>query len=188
MAISPSRLSGKIILGVDPGTRVMGYGLLEVTGSTLKVLQYGVLKQKATDDHATKLKKIFDQTLTLINEYLPDELAIEAAFYGKSVQSMLKLGRAQGMVIAAAFARDIPYVEYAPKKVKHAVTGNGNASKEQVARTVVQILKLTGPAEKLDATDALSVALCHHYQKGDNARAGDSSWASFLTKNPGRAK
>ncbi|WP_114782312.1 crossover junction endodeoxyribonuclease RuvC [Botryobacter ruber] len=186
MISTPALISNKLILGIDPGTNVMGYGLIEVTGSKVKVIQYGVIHLKSYANHAVKLKKIFDRTMQLITEYLPDELAIESPFYGTNVQSMLKLGRAQGVAIAAALSRDIPYVEYAPKKVKQSVTGNGNASKEQVASMLTQILKIE-PAPKLyDATDALAVALCHHYQKGNNAKSGAKSWKSFLTENPDR--
>jgi crossover junction endodeoxyribonuclease RuvC len=183
---TPVLPNNKLILGIDPGTNVMGYGLIEVNGSKITVLQYGVLQLKSYANHAVKLKKIFDATLRLITEYLPDELAIEAPFYGTNVQSMLKLGRAQGVAIAAALSRDIPYVEYAPKKVKQSVTGNGNASKEQVASMLLQILKIKEAPKFLDATDALAVALCHHYQQGNNQKAGGKSWKAFLTENPDR--
>lgn len=187
MNINPTVLTEKIILGVDPGTTVMGYGLLVVKGQRITVLQYGVINLKSYSNHAVKLKKIFDRVQQLIVEYLPDEMAIEAPFYGNNIQSMLKLGRAQGVAIAAALSRDIPYVEYAPKKIKQSVTGNGNASKEQVAAMLGQILKLPDIANKLlDASDALAVALCHHYQKGNNLQAGSKSWKSFLSDNPGR--
>jgi crossover junction endodeoxyribonuclease RuvC len=176
----------KLILGIDPGTTIMGYGLLEFNGSKVTVIQYGVINLKSYANHAIKLKKIFDRTIQLITEYLPDELAIESPFYGNNVQSMLKLGRAQGVAIAAALSRDIPYVEYAPKKIKQSITGNGNASKEQVALMLVQILKLQETPKLLDASDALAVALCHHYQKGNNQQAGNKSWKSFLLDNPDR--
>jgi len=176
----------KLILGIDPGTQVMGYGLLEVNGAKVQVIQYGVIHLKSYSNHAIKLKKIYDRMIQLIDEYLPDELAIESPFYGTNVQSMLKLGRAQGVAIAAALSRDIPYVEYAPKKVKQSVTGNGNASKEQVAGMLMQILKIQEAPKLLDATDALGVALCHHYQKGNNAKQGGKSWKSFLADNPDR--
>ncbi|RNI28936.1 crossover junction endodeoxyribonuclease RuvC [Rufibacter latericius] len=178
--------NNKLILGVDPGTNVMGYGLIEVNGSKITVLQYGVLQLKSYANHAVKLKKIYDSTLRLITEYLPDEMAIEAPFFGTNVQSMLKLGRAQGVAIAAALSRDIPYVEYAPKKIKQSVTGNGNASKEQVAAMLLQILKIKEAPKFLDATDALAVALCHHYSQGANQKAGGKSWKAFLTENPDR--
>jgi crossover junction endodeoxyribonuclease RuvC len=181
----------KIIMGVDPGTQVLGFALIEVRGQRVDVLTYDVLNLKSLGtNHAVKLKRIFSRMLELIDEYLPDELAIEAPFFGVNVQSMLKLGRAQGVVIAACLSRDIPFVEYAPTKVKQAVTGSGSADKEQVARMLRQTLTLP-PVEEapkfLDATDALAVALCHHYQQGNNAKAGTKSWDKFLTDNPARA-
>lgn len=183
----PSALPpNKFILGIDPGTQVMGYALIEVTGSKVQLVQYGVIHLKSYSNHAIKLKKIFDRMIQLIDEYLPDELAIESPFYGTNVQSMLKLGRAQGVAIAAALSRDIPYVEYAPKKIKQSITGNGNASKEQVASMLMQILKIQDAPKLLDATDALGVALCHHYQKGNNAKQGGKSWKGFLQDNPDR--
>ncbi|WP_245849693.1 crossover junction endodeoxyribonuclease RuvC [Hymenobacter crusticola] len=177
-------------MGVDPGTQIMGYAIIEVTGSKVEVLRYDVINMKALGtNHAVKLKKIFDRMIELIEEFLPDELAIEAPFYGTNVQSMLKLGRAQGVAIAACLSRQIPYVEYAPTKVKQSVTGSGSASKEQVAHMLRQTLKLP-PLEEapkfLDATDALAVALCHHYQKGNNLKAGGKSWGKFLADNPER--
>ena len=183
---SPIVLTEKIILGIDPGTNIMGYALLVVKGQKMQVLKYDVINLKNITNHAVKLKKIFDRTQELITEYLPDEMAIEAPFYGTNVQSMLKLGRAQGVAIAAALSRDIPYVEYAPKKVKQSITGNGNASKEQVAQMLLQIFKISEMPKLFDATDALAVALCHHYQRGNNSQAGAKSWKSFLTDNPNR--
>ncbi|RTQ48834.1 crossover junction endodeoxyribonuclease RuvC [Hymenobacter gummosus] len=177
----------KIIMGVDPGTQIMGYAVIEVTGQRVEVLRYDVINMKALgSNHAVKLKKIFDRMIELIEEFLPDELAIEAPFYGANVQSMLKLGRAQGVAIAACLSRQIPYVEYAPTKVKQSVTGSGAASKEQVASMLRQTLKLSADdAPKfLDATDALAVAMCHHYQKGNNVKAGGKSWGKFLADNP----
>ena len=178
----------KIILGVDPGTSVMGYGVILVKGNKISLLQYGVIHLKKYTSHALKLQKIFQRILSLIDDYKPDEMALEAPFYGKNVQSMLKLGRAQGVAMAAALSRDIPIVEYAPKKVKQSVTGNGNASKEQVAHMISQLLKFS-QSEKfmLDATDALAVALCHHYQKG-HAVHSSKSWKSFISDNPDRVK
>jgi crossover junction endodeoxyribonuclease RuvC len=180
----------KIIMGVDPGTQIMGYAVIEVTGQRVQVLRYDVINLKAFgSNHAVKLKKIFDRMIQLIEEYLPDELAIEAPFYGANVQSMLKLGRAQGVAIAACLSRDIPFVEYAPTKVKQSVTGSGAASKEQVAHMLRQTLTLPAIEDApkfLDATDALAVAMCHHYQKGNNVKAGGKSWGKFLEENPGR--
>ncbi len=168
----------------------MGYAVIEVRGQQVSVLCYDVINMKGQANHAVKLRTIFTRMLELIEEYLPDELAIEAPFFGVNVQSMLKLGRAQGVAIAAALSRQIPYVEYAPTKVKQAVTGSGAATKEQVAHMLRQTLTLPPVAEAskfLDATDALAVALCHHYQKGNNAGAsGGKSWGKFLAENPDR--
>lgn len=189
-------LEEKVILGIDPGTQVMGYGVLMISRDKsrkqkIDLLQYGVIHLARYKQHELKLKKIFDRVLGLLDEYAPDEVALEAPFYGKNVQSMLKLGRAQGVAMAAALSREIPIVEYAPKKVKQSVTGNGNASKEQVAHMLKNLLKF--PAEPtveqqlLDATDALAVALCHHYQKATPARQA-KSWKAFVTDNPDRIK
>ncbi|MDX5442198.1 MAG: crossover junction endodeoxyribonuclease RuvC [Hymenobacteraceae bacterium] len=164
----------------------MGYGLIEVCGSKVKVIQYGVINLKSYTNHAVQLKKMFDRTVQRISEYVPDEMAIEAPFYGSNVQSLLILGRAQGVAIAASLSRDIPYVEYAPKRIKQSITGNGNASKEQVAAMLGRILQLQEAPKLYDATDALAVALCHHYQKGNNNQSGTKSWKSYLLDNPGR--
>lgn len=180
-------LKEKIILGLDPGTSVMGYGVICIKGSKLQVLQYGVIHLSKYEGHELKLKKIFDRVVNLVEEYGPDEVALEAPFYGKNVQSMLKLGRAQGVAMAAALSREIPIVEYAPKKVKQSVTGNGNASKEQVGKMLMTLLSLKELPKLLDATDALAVALCHHFQKG-NAGIKNKSWESFLKDNPDRIK
>jgi crossover junction endodeoxyribonuclease RuvC len=180
--------SDRIILGIDPGTLVMGYGLLHVTGNQLKPLGIGVIKLDKYDDHAIRLKKIFERTCGIIDEFKPDELAIEAPFFGKNVQSMLKLGRAQGVAIAAALSKNIPITEYSPKKIKMSITGNGNASKEQVAGMLQQILGLTAVHDYMDATDALGAALCHYYQNKNIGTAGKSytGWKAFLTDNPKR--
>ncbi len=181
--------SEKIILGIDPGTTIMGYGLIRISGKKHDMLAMGVLHLSKISDHAAKLRKIFERTLGLIDEYHPDEMAIEAPFYGKNVQSMLKLGRAQGVAIAAAVYRDIPIVEYSPKKVKQSITGNGNASKEQVAAMLKSIFKLEDLPKNLDATDGLAVALCHHFQGGKSAgQSGYSGWKSFVKNNPDRIK
>ena len=177
----------KIILGVDPGTNIMGYGIICVKGAKITVLQFGVIHLGKYGDHAVKLKKIFDRVISLLDEYHPDEVALEAPFFGKNIQSMLKLGRAQGVAISAALSREIPIVEYAPKKVKQSVTGNGNASKEQVAKMLMQIFQIKELPKLLDATDALAVALCHHFQKGQS-RSKTKSWAGFVKENPGRVK
>lgn len=182
----------KIILGVDPGTRVMGYGIISVQGSVLTLIQYGVIKLDKYSSHELKLKKIFERITQLITEYLPDEMAIEAPFYGVNVQSMLKLGRAQGVAIAAAMNREVPTVEYLPKKVKQSVTGNGNATKEQVAYMLEHLLKVKLEAQFLDATDALGVAVCHFMHGKTKALTGNSSknkgWSAFVSENPERMK
>lgn len=180
--------SDRIILGIDPGTIVMGYGLLHIQNNVLKPIGIGVVKLDKFDDHAIRLKKIFERTVSIIDEFKPDELAIEAPFFGKNVQSMLKLGRAQGVAIAAALSRNIPITEYSPKKIKMSITGNGNASKEQVAAMLQQVLGFESRHEYLDATDALGAALCHYYQNSKTVSSGKSysGWKSFLTDNPKR--
>ncbi len=177
----------KIILGIDPGTSVMGYGIIKVKKSQVILLQFGVIHLSKYTGHELKLKKIFERILSLIDDYHPDEVALEAPFFGKNVQSMLKLGRAQGVAMAAALSREIPITEYAPKKVKQSVTGNGNASKEQVAAMLKTLLKFDDAPKLLDATDALAVALCHHYQGGKMVHSA-KSWKAFLADNPGRVK
>jgi len=178
----------RIILGIDPGTRITGYGVIRITNQHPEILQYGVIHLEKYKDYALKLKKIFERVVQLADEYKPDEMAIEAPFYGENVQSMLKLGRAQGVAMAAALSREIPIVEYAPKKVKQTVTGNGNASKEQVAKMLTQLLDFeNNETNLLDATDALAVAMCHFYSKGITKRQ-NKSWAGFVADNPERVK
>lgn len=178
----------KIIIGIDPGTMVMGYGILMVEERELKLIAAGVIKLDNLKDHALKLKKIFEKTSALIDEYNPDELSIEAPFFGKNVQSMLKLGRAQGVAIAAALQRTIPVFEYSPKKIKQSITGNGNASKEQVAAMLQTLLRFDNMPKYLDATDGLAAAVCHHFQGSVNITTGKKTkgWTSFLTENPDR--
>ena len=177
----------KILLGLDPGTNVMGYGIIAVKKPSITLIQYGVIHLSKYTGHELKLKKIYDRVINLIDEYLPDEVALEAPFYGKNIQSMLKLGRAQGVAMAAALSRSIPINEYAPKKVKQSVTGNGNASKEQVSAMIQTLLQIKEAPKLLDATDALAVALCHHYQGGTKIPSV-KSWKAFLSENPGRVK
>lgn len=177
----------RIILGIDPGTQVMGYGILRVLNNQPEMQALGVMQLNKYDDHYLRLAKIYARILGLIDEFLPDELAIEAPFYGKNVQSMLKLGRAQGVAMAAAISRDIPIFEYAPLKIKMAITGNGRATKEQVAFMLQKILHIaeTDIPSQLDATDGLAAALCHFYQsrhpKNDKKY---TSWKDFAHKNP----
>ncbi len=180
----------RIILGIDPGTTVMGYGIICLEGKRMYVVSHGVIHLAKYEDHALKLKIIFDRVVGLISEYHPDELAIEAPFYGKNVQSMLKLGRAQGVAIAAALSRSIPYVEYAPRRIKQSITGNGNASKEQVAAMLKTLLNMKELPEMLDASDGLAAAVCHGFQhvgEGPSAKGG-GSWKNFIAKNPGRVR
>ncbi len=181
----------QIILGIDPGTTVMGYGILKVTGNRTELLAMGVLDLKKYKDHYLKLQRIFARTLSLIDEFHPDCLAIEAPFFGKNVQSMLKLGRAQGVAMSAALYRDIPITEYAPLKIKMAITGSGSASKEQVADMLRRFLKI--PQEnmlpQLDATDGLAAAYCHFLQMG-NPTSGKSfsGWKDYISKNKEKVK
>ena len=180
----------KVIVGIDPGTTIMGYGAIHIQGSSIKMLALGVLTLSKIDDHPLKLKKIFERTLGIIDEYKPDELAVEAPFYGKNVQSMLKLGRAQGVAIAAAMYRNVPIFEYSPKKIKQSITGNGNASKEQVAAMLQNMFKIKELPKDLDATDGLAAAVCHHYQNriSGTEKSNYSGWSAFISKNPGRTK
>lgn len=177
---------------MDPGTRIMGYGLISVKGNAIKLLNYGVIRLEKFTSHELKLKRIFERITQLISEFLPDEMAIEAPFYGPNVQSMLKLGRAQGVAMAAALAREVHIVEYLPKKVKQSVCGNGNAGKEQVAYMVERLLSEKIESEFLDASDALAVAICHFMHGKTKALTGNSSkkkgWAAFVSENTDRVK
>lgn len=194
--------SDRIILGVDPGTSIMGYGIIGINGNKTELLTLGVLKLNKTEDHALRLKNIFEHICTLIGQYHPDELAIEAPFYGKNVQSMLKLGRAQGVAIAAALSRSLPVFEYSPRKIKQSITGKGSASKEQVSLMLQRILQFEEMPRYLDATDGLAVAMCHYFQKNitppctsakslapvkkTGMKKNYSGWKAFLAENPGR--
>lgn len=181
----------QIILGIDPGTTVMGYGILKVTGNRTELLAMGVLDLKKYKDHYLKLQRIFARTLSLIDEFHPDCLAIEAPFFGKNVQSMLKLGRAQGVAMSAALYRDIPITEYAPLKIKMAITGSGSASKEQVADMLRRFLKipLENMLPQLDATDGLAAAYCHFLQMGNpTSEKSFSGWKDYISKNKEKVK
>ncbi len=182
----------KIILGIDPGTTVMGYGIIQVKGKELELESMGIIQLSKYRDHMLKLKTIFERTLMLIEQYKPDEFAIETQFYGKNIQSMLKLGRAQGIAIAAALYRDIPIFEYEPKKIKQSITGNGNASKEQVGAMLARIFHIEKLPRYLDATDGLAVALTHYYHTShflkNSKSSRDSGWHQFLRDNPERIK
>ena len=181
----------KIILGIDPGTTIMGYGVLRVAGVKPEMIAMGIIDLRKFGDHYLKLRHIHERVLSIIESYLPDELAIEAPFFGKNVQSMLKLGRAQGVAMAAALVRDIPIAEYAPLKVKQAITGNGGASKEQVAEMLRRILSIPQDTldPHLDATDALGVALCHFYESSRPQTVRSyRSWKDFVARNPEKIK
>jgi crossover junction endodeoxyribonuclease RuvC len=179
----------KIILGIDPGTTIMGYGIIRSNGKQPELITLGVIDMKKFSDHYLKLQKIFERTLSLIDQYHPDEIAIEAPFYGKNVQSMLKLGRAQGVAMAAGLFRSIPIFEYAPLKIKMAITGQGKASKEQVASMLQKTLHIKDMPQNLDATDGLAAAVCHFYQQPiEGAGTHYKSWKDFIGKNPDRLK
>jgi len=181
--------SERIILGIDPGTNIMGYGLILNKGKKIELINMGILKLSAYSDHYRKLKKIFETTLGIIDEYNPDELAIETQFFGKNVQSMLKLGRAQGVAIAAALYRSVPVFEYSPRKIKQSITGKGSASKEQVAAMLQTLLLIKEPPKYLDATDGLAVAVCHFFQKNIESEGKNySGWKKFIADNPDRIK
>ncbi len=179
----------KIILGIDPGTTIMGFGLIKIVNKKMEFMQLNELMLKKYDDHYLKLKLIFERTIELIDTYHPDEIAIEAPFFGKNVQSMLKLGRAQGVAMAAGLSREVPITEYAPKKIKMAITGNGNASKEQVAKMLQSMLGLKTLPKNLDSMDGLAAAVCHFYNEGRiEIGKSYSGWGAFVKQNEGRVK
>ena len=185
----PKAHTEKIIMGVDPGTNVMGYGLLKIDGNKAEMMTMGVIELSKYPSQYIRLGRIFERITSIIDSYKPDELAIEAPFFGKNVQSMLKLGRAQGVAIAAAIERDIPITEYEPRKIKVAITGNGAASKEQVAGMLQRMLKIpeSDMVPFMDATDALGAAYCHFIQMGKpTIEHSFSSWKDFLSKNKNR--
>jgi len=178
-----------IILGIDPGTTIMGFGLIRIENNTMELLHMNELVLKKYEDHFLKLHYIFKRTIELIDNYHPDEIAIEAPFFGKNVQSMLKLGRAQGTAIAAGLSREIAITEYSPKKIKMAITGNGNASKEQVAKMLQQQLKIKTLPKNLDTTDGLAAAVCHFYNRGKSAQQkAYTGWSAFVNQNPDKIK
>jgi len=177
----------RIILGIDPGTTIMGFGLIKVVNKNIELMQMDELILKKYNDHYIKLKLIFERTIHLIETYHPDEIAIEAPFFGKNVQSMLKLGRAQGVAMAAGLAREVPITEYSPKKIKMAITGNGNASKEQVAKMLQQTLSIKVMPKNLDATDGLAAAVCHFYNSGKTTGGKSyTGWGAFVNQNKNR--
>ncbi|GAB6394656.1 MAG: crossover junction endodeoxyribonuclease RuvC [Bacteroidales bacterium] len=181
----------RIILGIDPGTIVMGYGILRIEKNTPVAEAFGVLQLDKYADHYTRLQKIFERVSGLIGEYGAGELSIEAPFFGKNVQSMLKLGRSQGVAIAAALHSHIPVFEYAPLKIKQSITGNGSASKEQVAGMLQRMLHI--PAERMlpqmDATDGLAAAVCHYFQTNNPvSQTRYTGWKDFIRKHPGKVR
>jgi len=181
--------SERIILGIDPGTTIMGFGLIKVVGKKMSFLQLNELKLNKYDDHYVRLKLIFERTIELIDTFHPDEIAIEAPFFGKNVQSMLKLGRAQGVAMAAGLSRSIPITEYSPRKIKMAITGSGNASKEQVAKMLQSTLELKTLPKNLDSTDGLAAAVCHFYNAGiQQSDKKFSGWSSFVKQESHRVK
>ncbi len=183
--------NAKIILGIDPGTVVMGYGLISVQGNDVTLVTMGTLRMLSKDDPYLRLQKIHAKVVEIIAKYRPESCAIEAPFFGKNVQSMLKLGRAQGVAIAAAMHTNVAVTEYAPRKIKQSITGNGNADKAQVLGMLQKILQFTDEPHSFDATDAVAVALCHHYQERSpflKAMGGAKNWKAFISDNPGRIK
>lgn len=186
-----SSSSEKIILGIDPGTRILGYGLIKINGEKISILQYGILNLSKYTTQVAKFLKIHERILDILEEFLPDEIAIESPFFGKNVQSMLKLGRVQGMVMSLAFSKNIPVSEYEPKKVKQSVTGNGNSSKEQLAKMVEVIANIKLDVTLLDATDALGIAICHHFHNNNltsTLKGTKKGWGAFVNENPLRIK
>ncbi len=184
-------MSERVILGIDPGTNVMGYGVIQVRGTSVSMVAMGVIDLRKMHDPYLRLGHIFERVTGIIESYLPDEMAIEAPFFGKNVQSMLKLGRAQGVAIAAAIHHDIPIHEYAPLKIKVAITGNGSASKEQVAGMLCHLLHLNAEEMPtyLDATDALGAAYCHYMQSGRPAsQTSFKGWKDYVNKNQDRVR
>jgi len=181
----------KIILGFDPGTNIMGYGVVGCIGKKYELITLGIIHLSKLENHALKLQKIHERALSIIDMYNPDEVALEEPFFGKNVQSMLKLGRAQGVAMAAALHRGLPIFEYSPKKVKQSITGNGNASKEQVAGMLQTMLLFKDLPKFLDATDAVAVALCHFFQSGNAAKGLNKQykgWEAFIKENDERIK
>ncbi len=177
----------KVIIGIDPGTNFMGYGILTVKGKKPALLAMGVIDLHKVGDHYLRLARIYERVSGIVDEFCPDEMAIEAPFFGKNVQSMLKLGRAQGVAMAAALSRQVPITEYEPRKIKQAITGNGAASKEQVRLMLKRILviKDSDLPPQMDATDALGAALCHFYESAKPLKSTKaSSWRDFIAKNP----
>lgn len=200
------KAADRVILGIDPGTNVMGYGILGVVGGKPVMIAMGLIELSKVGDHYLRLARIYERVSMLVDEFCPDELAIEAPFFGKNVQSMLKLGRAQGVAMAAALSRGLDVFEYAPMRIKQSITGRGSAAKEQVAAIVCRTLAVERPPKRLDATDGMAVALCHYFTtsgpmnallgndrvkglgggKKAASKGGSQSWEQFLKKHPDR--
>lgn len=179
----------RIIIGIDPGTNLLGYSVIKQQNKKLEIISIGVLNLKSYENHYLKLKKIYSSISHLISQYLPDEMAIESPFHGVNAQSMLKLGRAQGVAMTAALNKDIPICEYAPRKVKQVVTGSGAASKEQVAAVLKQVFKLSSDIKQHDASDALAIALCHYYTVNNKLTVSSGgSWKDFIKSNPDKIR
>lgn len=192
-----SNKNSQRILGIDPGTNILGFSVIEIQGKSIKLIEMSVLKLGKIDDMSKRMKVLFDTISNVIDKYQPEILSIEAPFFGKNVQSMLKLGRAQGLCIAAALSKDMPFYEYSPRKIKQSITGNGASSKEQVALMLQRIIEFETMPKDLDATDALAAAVCHSYQKELEIETEDnkkiktkksSSWSSFVINNPEKIK
>lgn len=191
-----SQASERIILGIDPGTNILGFGVIQITGNQMKLLDFGVLDMSKSDDAFQKLATIYTKTCELIDLHGATELSIEAPFFGKNVQSMLKLGRAQGTAIAAAVSKQLPVNEYSPKKIKQSITGKGSSTKEQVAQMLTRLLHTDFSDQKMDATDGIAAAVCHYFQqipseKNSTAKKTtrkSGSWEKFVQANPGRLK
>jgi crossover junction endodeoxyribonuclease RuvC len=182
-------LPERIILGIDPGTNIMGFGVIRSTGKNPEYVDMGILDIRKEGDHYMKLKAIFKTTIKLIENYSPNEMAVEAPFYGKNVQSMLKLGRAQGVALAAALSMDLPVFEYAPRKIKLAITGAGQASKEQVSKMLERMFSIPDMPKNFDASDGLAAAVCHFYENTSlTTKSSTKNWGDFIRKNPGRVK
>lgn len=184
---TPTEKLHKVILGIDPGTTIMGYGLIQIIKNEPQLMQMGVIHLDKFEDHFVRLQKIYERCTHLIEQYLPDEVALEAPFYGKNIQVMLKIGRAQGVAMSAALAKNLPIYEYAPRKIKQSITGNGNASKEQVAKMLQNNFNLTSEMPLFDATDALAVAVCHFYSNKIPQNKA-KSWSAFVKENKDRVQ
>lgn len=176
-------MNDKTIIGIDPGTNILGYGIIKIVDKQITIADQGIIKMASNKEAFEKLQIIYDRLVLLIEKYRPQELAIEAPFYGKNVQSMLKLGRAQGVAIAAGLSRGLTICEYAPRKIKMAITGNGNASKEQVSEMIKRLVDTPFTAESFDATDGLAAAICHHFQFKPEQTERYSGWKDFIAKN-----